>query len=165
MHLALFPKPEEIYSGDPATLAERSAAEKWQRLFAIRSEVLSAIELERKLGNIGKSLEASVEILVATQDAAILESFGPETLQEFFNVSEVKVRAAHGTEAASGAPALPSAIAFVTSGANATAAWRYTHDTADYGVWQSVCKRCRSNLAEMGIPPPQSVEAPAEAKQ
>src|SRR6202034_4902456 len=32
VHLALFPKPEEIYSGDPSTLAERSAAEKWQRL-------------------------------------------------------------------------------------------------------------------------------------
>jgi isoleucyl-tRNA synthetase len=165
VHLALFPKLDEIYSGDPATLAERSTAEKWQRLFAIRSEVLSAIELERKLGNIGKSLEASVEIVVATQDAAILESISPETLQEFFNVSEVKARAAHGTEAASGAPALPNAIAFVTSGAKCNRCLRYTHDTADYGVWQSVCKRCRGNLAEMGIPPPQSDEQTAEAKQ
>jgi isoleucyl-tRNA synthetase len=164
VHLALFPKPEEIYSGDPAKLTERSAAEKWQRLFVIRNEVLSAIELERKLGNIGKSLEASVDIVVATQDAALLESFGPETLQEFFNVSEVKVRAAHGTEAASGAPALPAAIAFVTSGAKCNRCLRYTHDTGDYGVWQSVCKRCRSTLAEMGISPSQNVEAPAEAK-
>jgi isoleucyl-tRNA synthetase len=155
VHLALFPRPQEIYSGDPATLAERSTAEKWQRLFAIRGEVLNAIELERKLGNIGKSLEARVEILVATQDAAILESFGPETLQEFFNVSEVKVREAHGTEAASGAPALPSAIAFVTSGIKCNRCLRYTHDTADYGVWKSVCKRCRSTLAEMGISPPE----------
>jgi ribosomal protein L37AE/L43A len=50
-------------------------------------------------------------------------------------------------------------------GAKCNRCLRYTHDTADYGVWQSVCKRCRSTLAEMGIPPPQSVEQTAEAKQ
>ena len=65
-----------------------------------------------------------------------------------------KVKAAHGTEAASGAPALPSAIAFVTSGTNAPAACAYAHDTADYGIWQNVCNRCRGALREMGISPP-----------
>ena len=32
-------------------------------------------------------------------------------------------------------------------------------DTADYGIWQNVCGRCRSALTEMGIAPPQMTEA------
>src|SRR5580704_11070493 len=42
VHLAQFPKPEEIFSEDPAPVLE-----EWKRLFAVRGEVFSEIELER----------------------------------------------------------------------------------------------------------------------
>ncbi len=57
VHLAQFPAPAEIFSEDPALLLE-----EWKQLFAIRDEVFSAIETERKQGNIGKGLDVRVEI-------------------------------------------------------------------------------------------------------
>ena len=59
VHLALFPKPEEIFSEDPApVLAE------WKQLFQIRDQVLRLLEEARQDKLIGKSLEAEVEFLV-----------------------------------------------------------------------------------------------------
>ena len=43
VHLALFPKPEEIFSEDPATLLE-----EWKQLFAVRDEVLRVLEEARQ---------------------------------------------------------------------------------------------------------------------
>ena len=53
VHLAQFPKPEEIFSGDPATLIA-----EWKRLFAIRDDALRALEEDRQAKIIGKGLEA-----------------------------------------------------------------------------------------------------------
>ena len=59
VHLAQFPKAEDIFSQDPTQLSERWMGEKWKQLFAVRDEVLRAVETERKLGKIGKGLEAA----------------------------------------------------------------------------------------------------------
>jgi isoleucyl-tRNA synthetase len=154
VHLAQFPKPEEIFSEDPAKLIE-----EWKTLFSIRNEVFSAIELERKQGRIGKGLGARVEILVSDSDAQLLNSFSKETLQEFFNISEIEIRAAIARESDGEPLAPPSALAFPAAGAKCNRCWRYTKDTANYGIWENVCKRCRGALHEMGIDPPQSGEA------
>ncbi|MGO9638767.1 MAG: isoleucine--tRNA ligase, partial [Terracidiphilus sp.] len=42
VHLARFPKPEEIYSEKPTKLLD-----EWKRLFAVRDEVFAEIEMER----------------------------------------------------------------------------------------------------------------------
>ncbi len=148
VHLARFPKLEEIFSEDPAPVLD-----EWKRLFAIRSEVLSAIELERKQGNIGKGLGARVEIRANETDAAFLRSFSVDALAEFFNVSGVEIRAARGIDL-DGTPAPPAATSSVAPGTKCNRCWRYTDDTADYGIWHDVCGRCRSALHEMGIAPP-----------
>jgi isoleucyl-tRNA synthetase len=156
-HLALFPKPEEIFYQDPApVLAE------WKRLFAVRDEVLSAIEIERKQGNIGKGLGARVEIRACEADAKFLGSFSNDSLAEFFNVSGVEIRGARGVNE-DGTPARPAATAFAATGEKCNRCWRYTDDTANYGIWQNVCGRCRGALTEMGIEPPQSGAPQAEA--
>ncbi len=155
VHLALFPKPEEIFSQDPTKLLE-----EWKRLFSIRDEVFGAIELERKQGRIGKGLGARVEILANSSDAQILNSFSKESLQEFFNISAIEIRAAKGVEAQGDSLAPPSALAFAATGTKCNRCWRYTSDTANYGVWENVCERCRGALHEMGVP-----ESTAEAAQ
>ena len=49
VHLALFPKPEEIFSEDPAPLLE-----EWKQLFAVRDQALSMLEEARQAKIIGK---------------------------------------------------------------------------------------------------------------
>jgi isoleucyl-tRNA synthetase len=153
VHLALFPKPEEIYSKDPGPLLA-----EWKQLFAIRDEVFAEIEMERKQGKIGKGLDVYVEIRANAGDEAFLKAFSRETLAEFFNVSSVKILASHGVNL-DGTPAPPAASASPASGIKCNRCWRYTEDTSDYGIWQNVCTRCQSALKEMGIAPPQETRA------
>jgi len=44
--------------------------------------------------------------------------------------------------------------AVVANGAKCNRCWRYADDTANYGLWESICGRCRDALTEMGIAPP-----------
>jgi isoleucyl-tRNA synthetase len=150
VHLARFPSPEEIFSGDPAQVLE-----EWKRLFAVRNEVFSEIELERKQGKIGKGLDARVEIGANIADAAFLQSFSTDALAEFLNVSQVVIRPSTAVNE-DGTPARPAAVAFPATGTKCNRCWRYTDDTSDYGAWHNVCARCRGALKEMGIAPPQA---------
>ncbi len=155
VHLALFPKPEEIFSEDPS-----APMKEWKQLFAVRDEVFAEIEMERKQGKIGKGLDAKVEIRANAGDAAFLNSFSKEALAEFFNVSSVLILASHGVNL-DGTSAPPAASASQASGTKCNRCWRYTEDTADYGIWHNVCGRCQSALREMGIEPPQPTSTEA----
>ena len=55
VHLAHFPKPEEIFSEDPTKLLE-----EWKQIFAVRDEALRVLEEARQAKRIGKGLEAEV---------------------------------------------------------------------------------------------------------
>lgn len=152
VHLALFPKPEEIFSENPAKLLD-----EWKRLFAVRDEVFTEIEAERKAGKIGKGLDAKVEIFAGPEDASLLNSLSVDALAEFFNVSALEV---HSEAAGQGGAAVKLRSAAVTApGTKCNRCWRYTQDTADYGTWQNVCARCRAALKEMGVEPPQAEDA------
>jgi isoleucyl-tRNA synthetase len=162
VHLALFPKPEEIFDGDLRSPQERWNEQKWHRLFEVREIVFRALEEERKSGRIGKGLGARIVIQAPAEDIAQLEFFGHEMLQEFFNVSEVSISevvatpsTGIGTPIEYGDSGPLSAKAFPASGTKCNRCLRYTHDTSSYGVWQDVCTRCQSALKEMKIDPPQ----------
>ncbi len=157
VHLAQFPKPEDIFSLDPAPVIE-----EWKRLFAVRDVVFAEIETERKAGKIGKGLDARVEIIANPEEAAFLNFCSPEALAEFLNVSSVEVRTATAADA-DGTPARLAAFASQATGTKCNRCWRYTEDTADYGAWHDVCARCRSMLAEMSVAPPQLADEDAPA--
>ncbi len=148
VHLALFPKPEEIFSENPTKLLD-----EWKRLFTVRDEVFGEIEMERKQGKIGKGLDAKVEIRANAGDAAFLNSFSKEALAEFFNVSSVLILASHGVNL-DGTSAPPAASASQASGTKCNRCWRYTDDCSAYGIWENVCTRCQEALKEMKIAPP-----------
>ena len=153
VHLAGFPKPESLYSENPAPVLE-----KWKQLFTIRDEVFSAIELERKQGKIGKGLDARVVIHATPSDASLLDSYSMDSLAEFLNVSVVEILPSRGVND-DGTEAPTKAVAFAANGAKCNRCWRYTNDTSDYGIWQNVCTRCSESLKTMGVDPPRQEAA------
>ena len=172
VHLARFPKPEEILSEDPAPLLRF-----WLPLFELRDAALVRLEEERKNGRIGKGLEAGLNITAWGDYLAPMVRFS-DALKEFFNVSEVHVIDTTKTEMPKeyGIPrprgGYGAAVddfretlgafeveAVPASGQKCARCWNFMPDTADYGIWHDVCGRCRSALQEMGIAPPKSEAA------
>ena len=138
VHLALFPKPEEVYPGDAApVLAE------WKRIFEVRDAAMVVLEEERAAKRIGKALEADIEIEASGDLLALLEHHAGG-LKEILNVSAVRVVA--GAELAE--KALPA------SGHKCARCWNFMPEVSNYGVWENVCTRCHGALMAMGIEPP-----------
>jgi isoleucyl-tRNA synthetase len=158
VHLARFPRPEEIFSEDPAILIN-----EWKILFALREAVLSTLEELRQKKVIGKSLEADLEIF-ADNDMLTHLRDNRESLKEFFNVSDVRLPHSQSSRLSEVKGLTNStrvnanldlqAYVLPASGQKCARCWNFMPDTADYGIWHDVCGRCRSALQEMGIAPP-----------
>jgi isoleucyl-tRNA synthetase len=139
VHLALFPKPEEVFAEDPTPVIE-----EWKRLFEIRDEALRVLEEERQAKRIGKGLEAELEIAAASDQLALLEKHAAG-LKEILNVSRVTVVAGDALHVA----ALPA------SGHKCARCWNFMPEVSNYGIWEKVCTRCQAALREMNVAPPQ----------
>ena len=148
VHLASFPKPEEIFSEDPAPLIE-----EWKRIFVVRDAVLVLLENERQAKLIGKSLEAQLKITASGDFLSILQRH-KDGLKEIFNVSDVTIL--EGPE---------SIVPLPASGTKCARCWNFMPEVSSYGIWENVCTRCQSALKEMGIAPPQIGGAQPEADQ
>ena len=142
VHLARFPKPEAIFSEDPAKLLE-----EWKKLFTVRDEALRVLEDARKEKKIGKGLEAELEIAASGDQLALLRRY-EDSLKEIVNVSRVVVL--EGAELK--VTALPA------SGHKCARCWNFMPTVSNYGAWENVCPRCSDALTEMKIEPP-TVEA------
>jgi isoleucyl-tRNA synthetase len=139
VHLALFPKPEEVFSENPAKLLE-----EWKQLFAVRDEALRVLEEARQAKRIGKGLEADLEIAASGDVLALLQRHATG-LKEFLNVSAANV-VSGGALAVTALPA---------SGSKCARCWNFMPEVSSYGIWQNVCTRCQSALREMQVAPPQ----------
>ena len=161
VHLALFPKPEEIFSGDATALIE-----EWKKLFEIREAALRKLEHERQAKRIGKGLEADVLIEASGEALSLLQRYSPSDLKEFFNVSAVGVKEYEYTDPIPQAresevilPSLGGHVeirALLASGHKCARCWNFMPEVSDYGIWQNVCTRCQSALKAMNIAPPQA---------
>jgi isoleucyl-tRNA synthetase len=163
VHLALFPKPEGIFSERPVYLID-----EWKFLFAFRDEVLRALEEQRQNKTIGKGLDADLDLYA---DDLMYDHFrdNDRSLKEFFNVSRVTVHKAHGSimnqlEVLANPPhgtevstSISGLRAFVSSasGSKCARCWNFMPEVSSYGTWENVCTRCQNALTEMGIEPPQ----------
>ncbi len=143
VHLALFPKPEEIFSEDPAALLE-----EWKQIFGLRDAAMIKLEEARQEKSIGKGLEAELEVRV-TGDLFALLSRHAAGLKEILNVSKVTV-----IEDVSN-----TVVALPATGHKCARCWNFMPEVSDYGIWQNVCTRCQDALKEMKIAPPQPTEA------
>ena len=167
VHLALFPKPEEIFSE-----SAQSVIDEWRVLhfgvresvLAVREGVLSELEDLRQNKVIGKALEADVELYAEGPIYEILAK-NMASLKEVFNVSQVHVirdfkkarssaREPHAQEVSFANIAGLQGFVFPASGTKCARCWNFMPEVSSYGIWQNVCTRCQSALKEMNIAPP-----------
>ncbi len=120
-------------------------ADKYNKLFTYRDDVMKALELARAEKLIGKSLDAKVTIYIKDEETLkFFESFGTE-LRDIFICSEVVLSneaAANGafTETETGISVLVEAA----SGTKCDRCWFVTKDCEDIGEEQHLCARCAS---------------------
>ena len=110
---------------------------KWARIRAIRDLANKAIEDVRTTGNVGASLQATLNITAGPDDAALLRSLGDDL--RFVTITS-------GVTVIDGAE-----LAVVVTPATAVKCERCWHYSDDVGVSSehpTLCGRCVSNLAE-----------------
>jgi len=139
VHLQLFPKPEELASPERAGLIL-----DWEKLLALRTEVLAKLESLRAEKVIGKALEAVVDIPVATGSETSAVVRYKQSLPELFNVSEVELI---GGSAASEIEVRHS------EESKCDRCWRYTDDVGSDVDYPTVCARCSEALDSIDFPP------------
>jgi isoleucyl-tRNA synthetase len=142
VHLARFPKPEEVFSEDP-----KPVLEEWKHLFAVRDAAMLVLEDERQAKRIGKGLEADIEIEVSGDLVKLLQHH-KEGLKELLNVSDVRLRVYTDTKNAVHIIVLPA------TGHKCARCWNFMPEVSNFGIWQNVCTRCQEALTEMKIDPP-----------
>ena len=132
VHLAEFPGSET--SDNAELLAD------WERIFAIREEVLKALEEARVAKDIGSSLEAKVVLTVDAGTARfLLDHFSQ--LRYIFIVSQVEV-----VEAETGKLDVKIAKA---DGTKCERCWNYSTRVGGSDRYPTVCERCLEALTEL----------------
>ncbi len=130
VHLAEFPKAAENI--DSALLSE------WERIFAIRDDVLKALENARNEKQIGSSLEAKVLLTVDAGTARFLLDHYPD-LRYIFIVSQVEVHEGNAFKVE-----IQKA-----DGSKCERCWNYSTRVGEFEEYPTVCERCNDALREI----------------
>jgi isoleucyl-tRNA synthetase len=113
-------------------------AANWERLFAIRDEVLKALEDARNAKRIGSSLEAKV-VLTADKDTTFFLADYFEQLRYVFIVSQVEVH--QGDEL--------GVVIQKADGTKCERCWNYSVRVGESDKYPTVCERCWEALSEI----------------
>jgi isoleucyl-tRNA synthetase len=141
VHMALFPAREEL---EP--LRDAGLVERWERLAAVREQVLAEIEPLRKNKQIGSSLQARVVISATKAELPLLEQYAKQ-LPMLFIVSEVEVRPAPDDVEAH-AEAKPRVTIERAGGVKCERCWRYVPKVSTDPDLAGLCDRCQDAIAE-----------------
>ena len=133
IHAAEFPKASE--QADDALLSN------WERLFAIRDDVLRALEEARVAKQIGSSLEAKVKLAASGSALELLQQHQKD-LRYLFIVSQVEL-----AEAAENAGV--SINISVADGTKCERCWNYSTRVGESERYPTVCERCVAALEEI----------------
>jgi len=130
VHIAEFPA---------ASTADHTALlTRWERLFAIREDVLKALEDARNNKQIGSSLDAKVVLTADHETTLFLADYFRE-LRYIFIVSQVEV---HEGEA------LKVEIQ-KADGQKCERCWNYSVHTGEFEKYPTVCERCFEALTDL----------------
>jgi isoleucyl-tRNA synthetase len=143
-HLALFPEREALGSSlDAAKVAN------WEKLLAVRTEVLRALESARNAKTISGALEAKVGLSAGQDLAPLLEQY-KSWLPALFIVSQVDLVAAAPADAQKSEllPGLSVAVQRA-SGAKCERCWNYSTHVGENADYPTVCERCVKALTEI----------------
>jgi isoleucyl-tRNA synthetase len=139
VHLELFPEPASL-----AATIDADFMSDWSTLLSIRDEALKSLEEARQAKQIGKALDARLVLEVPEKMGPLLERYWG-SLKELLNVSQVEV--------VTGPATAVSATTWPAAGKKCERCWNYSVLTGADRRWPTVCERCSSALAEMGVPP------------
>jgi isoleucyl-tRNA synthetase len=133
IHLALLPKSSDESHED--LLAE------WERLFAIRDDVLRALEEARIAKQIGSSLQAKVTLQASGSALELLQRHQSD-LRYLFIVSQVEL----------GSGGQGDGVSIAISGAEGEKCercWNYSTRVGEWERYPTVCERCVAALKEI----------------
>jgi isoleucyl-tRNA synthetase len=121
VHLRQFP-------AIPRNWSDEALAEKWRKVRAVRRVVTGALEIERKFGRIGSSLEAAPRVYIADRDLG--GALAGVDLAEVAITSGIEVIAGDGPKGAFRLDEVPSiAVVFVRAqGTKCTRSWKILED-------------------------------------
>ena len=128
----------ETYS-DTRGWSDDALLAKWSRIREIREVANKQIEAVRAAGQLGSSLQATIEITADATDHALLASLG-DGLKFVTITSQASLRA--GSELA--VAVTPS------SAAKCERCWHYRDDVGHDAAHPTICGRCTSNLHGSG---------------
>jgi len=140
VHLAEFPRREELEVGLP-----KGKAAAWETLFAVRREVLKALEEARQAKKIRSSLDAQVHLRLTDSLKPVLESYRDQ-LRALFIVSGVRLER-EGRPGAYRAD-LPGLEVSVepAEGKKCERCWNYSTRVGSFADYPTVCERCHPVL-------------------
>ena len=141
VHVAVFPARDEL-----ERLRDRDLVGRWERLAAVREQVLAEIEPLRKNKQIGSSLQAKVVIWAAKAELSLLEQYAKQ-LPMLFIVSEVELRPAP-EDVEAHAEAKPRITIERAGGVKCERCWRYVPSVSTDPDLAGLCDRCQDAIAE-----------------
>ena len=133
VHLAAMPKVDEF-------IDLRKDEQKWQKLMALRDEVLRVLEGLRQDKTIGSNQEACVTIWCDDEDAKLLNELGVKQFAAMCIVSEVKLEKAAGER---------KVVAQKSSYNKCQRCWNYWQSVGTDAQYPDVCARCANVLKEL----------------
>jgi isoleucyl-tRNA synthetase len=133
VHMAEFPAVERL-----DTTAGGELIGRWERIFAIRDDVMKALEEARNAKQIGSSLEAKV-VLTADKETTLFLSEFFSQLRYIFIVSQVEVHEgeAFGVQISK------------ADGAKCERCWNYSVRVGEFEKYPTVCERCIEALGDI----------------
>jgi isoleucyl-tRNA synthetase len=137
VHLTLFPQPEELTAGIPASARERLA--NWDKLLPIREQVLKSLETARNEKFIGASLEAKVHVDAGGDTYPLLDEYEAE-LPSLFIVSQVSI--------GNGAGGIGVRVE-KADGTKCERCWKYRTDVGSDPDFPTACAACAAAVLEM----------------
>lgn len=148
-------KKESIFLNEMPSYNEAyeatSVCEDYNKLFAVRDDVMKALELARAEKLIGKSLDAKV-VIYANPDSEAIKLFREfkDELSTIFIVSKVELSSENPPDSAfseteSGISVLVSQM----SGHKCDRCWYYSDDATEVEEGKYICKRCEKIVEEI----------------
>jgi isoleucyl-tRNA synthetase len=150
VHIDVFPEESALRSNvDPKIKTE------WERLHALRSEVLQDLERSRAQKFINASLEAKIRLRSKGPYLELLQRHAKD-LPALFIVSQVEVLPFDGL-VHSGHPEPFHVEVLRADGAKCERCWNYSPHVSENSRYPTVCERCTAALAEIeGLEPARS---------
>ena len=148
VHQQVFPTPPEAWRDD-------ALAAKWERIREIRRDITAELEIKRKDGEIGSSLQAAVGLTLPADDAALLTdaAWAEISIVSLLTIDPVPA-GADDDPAQAGAEdktAGPSAVRVTPApGTKCARCWRVLEEVGRQPGHPSLCARC-ANAVESGL--------------